>query len=175
MLNTYFCEQSNVDDSHASLPPLDPSLSNLDSISVTESDVNDVLKLLKVSKASGPDLLSPRLLKEGSEILAVHLAKLFNRSLSTSYFPPSWKQANVVPVFKKGDKTNVSNYRPISLLSCIGKVFEKCIFKHLHNYIINNSLISPVQSGFTPNDSAVFQLIDLYDTFSKAIDDGKGN
>ena len=74
---------------------------------------------------------------------------------------------------KKGDKTNVSNYRPISLLSCIGKVFEKCIFKHLHNYIINNSLISPVQSGFTPNDSAVFQLIDLYDTFSKAIDDGK--
>ena len=65
------------------------------------------------------------------------------------------------------------NYRPISLLSCIGKVFEKCVFKHLHNYIVTNRLITPVQSGFTPNDSAVFQLIDLYNTFSKAIDEGK--
>ena len=74
---------------------------------------------------------------------------------------------------KKGEKTNVSNYRPISLLSCIGKVHEKCVFKYLHNYIVTNKLISPVQSGFTPNDSAVFQLIDLYDTFAKAIDDGK--
>ena len=74
---------------------------------------------------------------------------------------------------KKVKKTNVSNYRPISLLSCIGKVFEKCVCKYLHNYIVTNKLISPVQSGFTPNDSAVFQLIDLYDTFAKAIDDGK--
>ena len=83
------------------------------------------------------------------------------------------KHANVVPVHKKGDKTNVSNYRPISLLSCIGKIFEKCVFKHLHNYIVFHNLLSPVQSGFTPKDSAVFQLIDLYNTFTKAIDEGK--
>ena len=78
-----------------------------------------------------------------------------------------------MPVFKKGGKTNISNYRPISLLSCVGKVFEKCIFKYLHNYIVSNSLISPVQSGFSSNDSVVFQLIDLYDTLSNSIDDGK--
>ena len=52
-------------------------------------------------------------------------------------------------------------------------MFEKCVFKHLHNFIVTNRLISLVQSGLTPNDSAVFQLLDLYDTFTKAIDDGK--
>ena len=90
-----------------------------------------------------------------------------------SYFPPSWKLANVVPIFKKGDKTNSANYRPISLLSCIGKVFERCVFKHLHNYLISNNIIISAQSGFTPKDSATFQLIDIYDTILKAIDEGK--
>ena len=173
LLNSYFCEQSNIDDSHASLPAFVPSNTVLDNIVLTDSDVEDVLKLLNTNKACGPDLVNPRLLKEGSEILSNHLSRVFNLSLCTSHFPAVWKQANVVPVFKKGEKTEVSNYRPISLLSCIGKVFEKCVFKYLHNYIVTNSLISPVQSGFTPNDSAVFQLIDLYDTFAKAIDDGK--
>ena len=88
-------------------------------------------------------------------------------------FPFAWKSANVVPVYKKGDKTNTTNYRPISLISCIGKVFEKCVFKHLHNYIVFNKKLSPLQSGFTPGDSAVFQLVDLCHTFSKAVDDGK--
>ena len=134
---------------------------------------NQYLFLLNCNKASGPDLISPRLLKEGCEILSRPLTKIFNLCLSSSYFPLIWKQANVVPVHKKGDKTNVSNYRPISLLSCIGKIFEKCVFKHLHNYIVFNNLLSPVQSGFTPKDSAVFQLIDLYNTFTKAIDEGK--
>ena len=173
LLNSYFCDQSNVDDSHASLPPFEPPDIALNNITVTDTDVEDVLKLLNVNKACGPDLISPKLLKEGTEILTSHLSRIFNLSLFSSYFPPVWKQANVVPVFKKGDKTNVSNYRPISLLSCVGKVFEKCVFKHLHNFIVTNRLISPVQSGFTPNDSAVFQLLDLYDTFTKAIDDGK--
>ena len=173
LLNSYFSEQSNIDDSHASLPAFDPPLNTLNNIVITETGVEDVLKLLNTSKASGPDLIAPILLKEGSEILSIHLTKVFNLSLSSSYYPTIWKQANVVPVFKKGDKTNVSNYRPISLLSCLGKVFEKCVFKHLHNYVVTNQLISPVQSGFTPNDSAVFQLIDLYNSFAKAIDEGK--
>ena len=101
---------------------------------------------------------------------------IFNHSLVNSYFPPSWKLANVIPIFKKGDKTNSANYRPIkaiSLLSCIGKVFERCVFKHLHNYLISNNIIISAQSGFTPKDSATFQLIDIYDTILKAIDEGK--
>ena len=173
ILNNYFCEQSNVDDSHAFLPPFEPSASFLDGINISETDVEDVLKLLDNNKACGPDLINPRLLKEGSEFLATKLSHIFNQSLTSSHFPSSWKLANVVPIFKKGDKTNSANYRPISLLSCIGKVFEKCVFKHLHNYLVNNNIIITAQSVFTPKDSAVYQLIDIYDTFLKALDEGK--
>ena len=173
LLNQYFCAQSNVDDSNASLPPYVPPRSSLDDIVITDQDVLDVLKLINTTKASGPDFIHGKLLKEGADILCKHLSKIFNSSLSTSYFPDIWKIANVVPIFKKGDKTNVSNYRPISLLCVMGKVFEKCVFKYLHNYLVSHNLISKVQSGFTPGDSAVFQLADLYNTFAKAIDDGK--
>ena len=173
LLNEYFCEQSNVDDSNASLPPFEPPRSNLDNITITNEDVLDVLKLLNTSKASGPDFVHAKLLKEGANILSKHLCKLFNMSLSSSYFPNKWKLGNVVPVCKKGDKTDPANYRPISLLCCMGKVFEKCVFKYLHNYLNSENLITKVQSGFTPGDSAVFQLVDLYNTFAGAIDDGK--
>ena len=108
LLNSYFCDQSNIDDSHASLPPFEPPDTSLDNITITVTDVEDVLKLLQVNKACGPDLISPRLLKEGSETLTPHFSRVFNLSLNSSHFPSVWKQANVVPIFKKGDKTNVS-------------------------------------------------------------------
>ena len=173
VINQYFTEQSTVDDSNATLPPHEPPNSILENIILSEQDILDVLGLLDINKANGPDLINPKLLKEGACVLAPYLANIFNASLSTSYFPTEWKLANVIPVFKKGDKTDVSNHRPISLLSCIGKVFERCVFKHLHNYLITNNLITSVQSGFTPKDSAVYQLTDIYNTFVKAIDDGK--
>ena len=118
-------------------------------------------------------IISPRLLKEGAPVLSTHLANLFNKSIETSVFSSQWKLANVIPVHKKGDRTDASNYRPISLLSCLGKVFEKCVFKHMYNFLNNHNKITPVQSGFIPGDSAVYQLIDLYDTFCRALDDGK--
>ena len=65
------------------------------------------------------------------------------------------------------------NYRPISLLSCLDKVFKKCVFKHLYNFLKTMDIITKAQSGFTPGDSAVFQLVDLYDTFCRALDEGK--
>ena len=145
----------------------------MNNITITEEDVSDILKTLDTSKASGPDFVSPRLLKEGKWSLARQLATLFNNSLHSSIFPSSWKLANIIPVFKKGDKSETSNYRPISLLSCIGKVFERCVFKYLHNYIITNILITSYQSGFTPKDSAVNQLINICNTFAKAVDEGK--
>ena len=173
LFNSYFCDQSTIDDSQATLPPCDIPNNILNEIHITADDVSDVLRLIDTTKACGPDFISPKLLREGGPSLSHHLANLFNNSLNESTFPSDWKLANVIPVYKKGDKTDVANYRPISLLSCIGKVFERCVFKHLHNYIVANNLITPLQSGFTPSDSATFQLIDLYNTFVKALDDGK--
>ena len=101
------------------------------------------------------------------------MANLFNRSLETSLVPDIWKRANVSPIPKKDDKSSVENYRPISLISSVGKAFEKIIFKHLHNYLLNNEIITPFQSGFTRGDSTVNQLVDIYNTFCRALDDGK--
>lgn len=93
-------------------------------------------------------MLNPRLLKEASSILKYPLCKLFNLSLSTSIFPTEWKFANVTPVFKKDSPCNVKNYRPISLISIIGKIMERCVYKYIHNYLLANCILTPHQSGF---------------------------
>ena len=69
-----------------------------------------------------------------------------------------WKKGNAIPVFKKGDKQILKNYRPISLLSVCDKIFEKLIFNEMFKVFIENDLISPNQSGFKPGDSCINQL-----------------
>ena len=98
--------------------------------------------------------------------------KLFNLSLSLSKVPKAWKEANVTPVFKKDDSTDCKNYRPISLLSTLGKVMEKIVHKHVFNFFSANNVITSLQSGFVPGDSTANQLVDIHNTFSKALDDG---
>ena len=91
---------------------------------------------MNATKASGPDLISPRLLKEGADIIARTYSIIFNRSLDQGYFPKTWKEANVT-IYKKDNKSSPSNYRPISLLSQSAKVMERCVHKYFHNYVIN--------------------------------------
>ena len=88
-------------------------------------------------------------------------------------FPCSWKIANVLPLYKKGDPSQVSNYRPVSLLSCVSKIMERIIFKHLYNYFYENDLFYKYQAGFLPGHSTVYQLIETYDHILKAVDQGK--
>ena len=81
--------------------------------------------------------------------------------------------ANVLPLHKKASKHEVGNYRPISLLSCVSKVMERAVFKHLFNYFRDHFMISVYQSGFIAGDSAVNQLIHLYHIFCEAVSQGK--
>ena len=81
-----------------------------------------------------------------------------------------WKLANVTPIFKKGDKQLIKNYRPISLLPICGKVFEKIIFNNLYNHLTRYNLITKNQSGFRPGDSTTNQLIDLVNEIHRAFD-----
>ena len=80
--------------------------------------------------------------------------------------------ANVTPIHEKDDPTEVSNYSPISLLSTIGKVLEKIVHKNVFNFFREHEVIT-LQSGFIPGDSTVNQLVDVYNTFCKALDEGK--
>jgi hypothetical protein len=146
---------------------------SLGHIVITENEDADILKFLDISKASGPDAVSPRLLKEATQILKSPLCRLFNLFLRTGIFPTNWKCANVTPIFKKDSPSNYKNYRPISLISVIGKVMERCVFKHIHNYLLENNIIINNQSGFTKGDSAIYQLINITNDFGKALDEGK--
>ena len=94
-------------------------------------------------------------------------------SLQLRKFPSEWKNANVTPIFKKDSPSDIKNYRPISLISVIGKVMERCIFKHIHNYLLEFKIITTNQSGFTPGDSAVKQLLYITNEFGRALDEGK--
>ena len=109
-------------------------------------------------------------MKEVSGPLSSPLCDLFNYSLTSGHFPDEWKKANITPIYKKDDP---SNYRPISLLSTVGKVLEKLVHKHVFKFCCDNVIITSFQSGFVPGDSTVNQLIDIYNTFCKALDDCK--
>ena len=135
--------------------------------------MESVLKTLIIGKASGPNELSNRILKEPSSQLCTPFCSLFNQSLRTGYLPACYKEANICPVPKKGDLSIVSNHRPISLLNAEAKVFERLVFKYLFNHLCDNNLLSPFQSGFIPGDSTVNQLTFLYNTFCQALDSGE--
>ena len=173
--NAYFVKQTLLDDSNTDLPADFPSFeqASFEDLLITEEEVLDQLKGLKTNKASGPDLISPRMLKEASKDICPSLTRLFNMSIRLGRVPSLWKRANVIPVHKKKERDCVGNYRPVSLLSCAGKLQEKVIFKHLYNFLQFNKLISPVQSGFRPGDSTVNQLIHIYHIISGALDKNK--
>ena len=112
-------------------------------------------------------------LKKTCNSIAKPLCIPFNKSLNESTYPAQWKEAIVMPLFKKGEPNNPSNYRPISLLSCVGKLMERIVYKHLYNHLLANKLIYSNQSGFLKGHSTVAQLIDIFDQITKGIDEKK--
>ena len=101
----------------------------LNTIQVSCDEVTKEIDRLKPNTSPGPDEEFARVLKECKEELSQPLTQLFNQSLNEGVVPDSWKTANVVPIFKKGDKSLASNYRPISLTSLVGKILESIIAK----------------------------------------------
>ena len=172
IFNRYFSSISTIDDSNVTIPDF-PVRTNasLDIFQITPNQVRDILQILKVGKASGSDYISHQMLKKTCDTVCVPLALLFNISLSKAEYPTQWKIAIVMPLFKNGDKTLASNYRPIALLSTVGKVFEKLVFKKVFNYLFSNGLIYKFQSGFMPGHSTVHQLIEIYYRICMSLDD----
>ena len=87
--------------------------------------------------------------------------------------PSTWKRANVIPIHKKGVRSDPSNYRPVSLLNTTAKMFEKIIFKYLFNHFRDISAISMWQAGFVPGSSTLCQLLEIYHKFCQSIENGK--
>ncbi|CAL4087967.1 unnamed protein product, partial [Meganyctiphanes norvegica] len=98
-----------------------------------------------------------------ASILFPALEKIFNLALTTGVYPDNLKIAKVIPIFKKGSPTSVNNYRPISILSTINKIFEKILYARLINYIDKFQLIYKYQYGFRKKHSTEHALIELID------------
>lgn len=173
IFNAFFTSHSVLPEP---LPPLPPfafrTHSRLSSIEVDSITVLRILKALKVSSATGPDGIGNRILKEISVGIHRHLSTFFQYCLDNAYFPKEWKVANVCPVFKASLRSKKENYRPISLLCNISKVFERVVHLHMSSYLKDNNLLYSGQSAYSKGDSTVNQLLKITHVLHEAFEEG---
>ena len=144
----------------------------LTKIRFSEDDIAKIIQNLDPNKAHGHDQISIRMLKICGKTICKPLECIFRECLNTGLFPLEWKKANLVPVYKKGDKQCLINYCPVSLLPICGKIFEKLIFNQMFKIFNENNLISPKQPVFKPKDSCINQIISITHEIYEALDAG---
>ena len=130
-----------------------PSIITFNFTYTTSDEVRILINNLKPKQSAGHDSISSKLLKDIGHIIAPTLSVIINQSLYTGIFPKQLKIAKVIPLFKKGEETSIENYRPISLLSSISKVFERIVFNQLYQYLDVNNLLFDSQYGFRKQHS----------------------
>ena len=131
-----------------------------------------ILRDIDTSKAVGIDRLQGRFLKDGANVLAKPVTDICNLSIPLNKFPSAFKSAKVKPIFKKGRKTNVSNYRPISLLPILSKVTEKVVHEQTTKFLNYNIIFYKYQFGFRNNHSTDLFLSFLDDKLLKGFESG---
>ena len=125
-----------------------PSLPNINTLSLFDCDpaeVESVIVSFNADKKVGPNSIPPSILKDFRKELSEPISDIINISFSTGIFPDNLKLAKVVPIYKNGSKILVGNYRPISLLSNLNKIFEKLMFKRLQSFIKKYNLLYKYQ------------------------------
>ena len=115
---------------------------------VSPEVVASKIKNMKENKSPGVDGLSPKILKETVQQISKPLAHGFNMSLQEGIVPLEWKEANIIPLFKKGLRNKSLNYMPVSLTSVICKLFEAIVRDHMMDFLVKHTLINPSQHGF---------------------------
>lgn len=169
ILNSFFASVFTVED-HSKLPNIADQTLSMPNLLITEETVKSKLKNLNVSKAYGPDGIPPRLLKECVNEIALPLTILFNKSLEKGLLPSDWKSGIVTAIFKKGDKTDAANYRPVSLTCITCKVLESIVRDACINYLDEHLIISDCQHGFRQGRSCVTQLLQVMEQYLNYLD-----
>ncbi len=140
---------------------------NLDSFFIspcTSDEISILIQSLKLGKSSGPNSIPIKLLKIIGTPVSTDISLLINESFVSGTFPEKLKIAKVVPIFKKGITSMTSNYRPISLLSIVSKLFEKTMHQRLYNFLESCEILFCMQFGFRTGHSTDHALISLTET-----------
>ena len=123
-----------------------------------------VIKLLNCNKSCGLDGIDAKFVQLAAEAIAPALCLLFDACFKNGFFPTGLKEAKVVPVFKSGDRQKLTNYRPISILSCFSKILKKIVYSRTIDFLNFNSVLCPTQYGFRPKQSNVHAILDIVST-----------
>ena len=170
-MNEYFCSvgkdlASKIEDSPNPMLTgkynLNPDNKRFNFRRIVVQDIRDAMGKIKISKSLGSDNISSYFLNLATPYIENALVFMFNTSLETSQFPDCWKNSRITPFFKEGDRAEKSNYRPISVLPVISRLFEKLAFNQLYEYLVKNKLIHPGQSGFLKLHSTLTCLLKKY-------------
>ena len=121
----------------------------------------------------GPDNISPKLIRSCTTVLIEPLSLIFNSCIKSSTFPYDFKIAKIIPLYKQLEKKIVDNYRPISLLNCFSKIFERLIHKQLINFLQKHALLYQYQYGFRKSNSTTLAIIEIVDGIKSYIDKGE--
>ena len=142
-------------------------------IEITEEKIRTKLAASKTDKSPGIDEIHPKLLKELSDKIAKPLAMLFQNSLEKGVVPADWRNANVTSLFKKGNRSECQNYRPISLTSVVCKMLESIIKDEIVSHLDKFKLIRDSQHGFTKGRSCLTNLLEFFEDISEKLDSGR--
>jgi hypothetical protein len=152
----------------------DTNVDDLVNKDISLIEVEDAVDDLVTNKAPGIDGIDNDILKKSKLVIAPMLCSLFNKLLEKGCYPEEWCSAIIVPIYKKGDVRDANNYRGVSLLSCISKLFTKVLNKRLNDWAIENDKMFDVQGGFTKGKSTTDQIFVFQTLVSKYLNKEKG-
>ena len=145
---------------------------SLYSVRFSTKDILQIINNLDSDKVHGQDEISTRMLKICGSTVCRLLQIIYKSCIDKVNFPQEWKKANVVPLHKKHDKQLVKNYPRISVLPMCYKIFERILYNSLFNFLNQNDIISPAQSGFKPGDSCINQMLSITHEIYHSMDEG---
>ena len=130
---------------------------------VPQGEVYEALTKLDSTKGPGPDELHVKILKEVAPIISFHLSNIFNKCIDDGVYPTNFKFSKCVPIFKGGTLSpdDPLNYRPISILNSLNKVFERLLHKQLYDYVEFNNLLPNIQYGYRKCNSTCHATLDF--------------
>ena len=138
-------------------------------VEISDNEVENAISYLKRNTSCGEDCLINELFKDCKDVLLPYLSKLFNSIFVSGYFPESWSKGCIVPVYKKGDINDTNNYRGITLVSCLGKLFTSILNRRLLEWDKKFNIITDAQFGFRPGNSTVDAIFVLQSLINKTL------